>query len=253
MGRSTIVQGMRFSHTEYPVVGLPVDSLWDGLQSSKGCVSPTLSMQLSVSRLLAYGTYRTVYNYPMDTFLLHWVCSCQFPGCWPIGRSTIIQRMRFSCSEYAIVGLPVVGLSDGLQSSKGCVPLALDMQLSIRFTIIQRMRFFCTEYTIVGPPVVGLSDGLQSSKGCVSSALSMQLLARFIIIQGMRFFCTEYAIVSLQVTSLSDGLQSPKRCVSPALSMQLSVSWSLAYRTVYNHLRDAFLLHWVCNFWSSRR
>ena len=102
--------------------------------------------------------------------------------------------MRFSCSEYAIVGLLVAGLSDGLQSSKGCVLLALDMQLSVRFTIIQRMRFFCTGYAIV---VVGLSDGLQSSKGCVS----------------------------------------------PALSMQMAVSWSLAYRTVYNHPRDAFLLH----------
>ena len=34
----------------------------------KGCVSPSLSMQSSVSRSLAY---RTVYNYPRDKFLLH--------------------------------------------------------------------------------------------------------------------------------------------------------------------------------------
>ena len=89
--------------------------------------------------------------------------------------------MRFSCSGYAIVGLPVVGLSDGLQSSKGCVPLALDMQLSVRFTIIRRMRFFCTEYAVVSLPVMDLSDSLQSFKECVSPAPSMQLLVRFSI------------------------------------------------------------------------
>ena len=41
-----------------------------------------------------------------------------------------------------------VSLWDGLQSSKGCIPLALDMQLSVRFTIIQGMRFLCTQYAI---------------------------------------------------------------------------------------------------------
>ena len=141
--------------------------------------------------------YRTVYNHPMDAFLLHWICSCQFPRCWPIRRSTIIQGMCFSYTEYAVISLQVIGFSDGLQSFKGCVPLALDMQLSVRLTIIQRMRFFCTEYAIVRLPVVSLLDGLQLSKGCVS----------------------------------------------PALSMQLSISRSLAYWTVYNHPRDAFLLH----------
>ena len=71
-------------------------------------------------------------------------------------RSTIIQGMRFFCAEYAVVGLPVIGLSDGLQSSNGCV-------------------FSCIEYAVVSFPVVDLLNGLQSSKGCVSSALSMQL------------------------------------------------------------------------------
>ena len=58
----------------------------------------------------------------------------------------------------------------------------------------------------------------------------------------MRFPCTEYAIVGLPVVSLLDGLKSSNGRDSPALSMQLTVSWSLAYRTVYNDLRDAFLL-----------
>ena len=83
------------------------------------------------------------------------------------------------------------------------------MQLLVRFTIIQRLRFLCTAYVIVGLPVVGLSDGLQSFKEC------------------------NYRV----------GFQSFKRCVSAALSMQLSVFWLLAYRTVYNHPKDAFLLN----------
>ncbi len=85
------------------------------------------------------------------------------------------------------------------------------------------MRFSHTGYAVVGLPVASLLDGLQSSKGCVSLALSMQFRP--------------------PVDSLSDGLQSSNGCVSPALNMQLSVPWSLAYRTVYNHPKDAFLLH----------
>ena len=162
-----------YNHFRNAVVNFLVVGLSDGLQSSRGCVSPALSMQMAVSRSLAY---RTVYNHFKDAFLLHWVCSCQSSGRWPIRRSTIIQKMRFSCTEYANGSFVVVGLLDGL---------------------------------------------------------------------GMRFFCTKYAVVNFLVVGISDGLQSSKGCVSPALSIQLLVSWSLAYLTVYNHRRDAFLLHWV--------
>ena len=121
-----------------------------------------------------------------------------------IGWSTIIQGMCFSCTEYAVVGLPVVGLSDGPQSSKGCVSPTLNMQLSICLLLAHRTvnnlprdAFFYTEYTVIGLLVINLSDGLQSSKGIV-------------------YF---------------------------ALSMQLSVFLLLAYKTVYNHPGNAFLLH----------
>ncbi len=99
--RFTIIQRIRFVCTEYAIVGLPVVSLSDGLQLSKGCASPALNMQLSISRSLAY---RTVYNDPRDAFLL---------------------------PEYAVVNIPVVGLSDSLQSSKGCVSPALSMKLLV--------------------------------------------------------------------------------------------------------------------------
>ena len=127
--------------------------------------------------------------------------------------------MRFSCTEYAVVGLPAIGLSDSLQSFKGCV----------------------SQVAVVGLPVVSLLDGIESSKGSVSLELSMKLSVSrslaYQTVQGMCFSCTEDAVVSL-----SDGVQSSKGCVSPALSMQLSISRSLAYRMVHNHLRDAFLL-----------
>ena len=91
--------------------------------------------------------------------------------------------MRFFCIEYVIVGLLVVGLSDGLQSSKKCVFLALSMQMAVSWLlacwavyIIQEIRFFCSKYAIVGRPVAGLLDNLQLSKGCVPLALDMQLL-----------------------------------------------------------------------------
>ena len=60
----------------------------------------------------------------------------------------------------------------------------------------------------------------------------------------VRFSHTEYAAVGLPVVSLADGPQPFKECVPPALSMQ----WLLAYWTVYNHPRDAFLPHWGCNW-----
>ena len=106
IGRPTIIQGMHVSRTKYAIV---------------------------VSQLLAH---RTVYNHLTDTFLLYCVRSCQFPGRWPIKQFTIIQGMHFSCTKYALISLPVIGLLDSLQSSKGCAPLVLDMQLSVRFTII---------------------------------------------------------------------------------------------------------------------
>ena len=199
-------------------------------------------MQLSISQLLAY---RTIYNHPRDVFLLYWICNyCR----WPIRRSTFTQKMRFICTEYAIVDLPVAGLSDGQYLKDAFLP-----------------HWVCNCCL----PVVSLSDGLQSPNGRLSPALSMQLsvfwslayrrvynhpmdaflllwvcnrwspscrpIGRSIIIKG----CTRYAIV---VVGLLDGLQSSKGCVSPALSMQLSVSWSLAYRTVYNHLRECVSL-----------
>ena len=52
----------------------------------------------------------------------------------------------------------------------------------------------------------------------------------------------EYAVVSHPVISLLDALQSSKRCVSPVLSMELSLSvYRLsADRVVYSHLRNCF-------------
>ena len=151
MGRSTIIQGMHSSCTGYAIVGtvynhprdafplhsvrnccVPVVSLLDGLQSSNGRLSPALSMQLSVSWSFAY---RRVYNHPRDAFLLLRARNCWSSSCWPIGRSIISQRMRSSCTGYAII---VVGLSDGLQSSKGCVSLALSMLLSVSWLLAYR-------------------------------------------------------------------------------------------------------------------
>ena len=72
-------------------------------------------------------------------------------------------------------------------------------------------------------------------------AVSWSLAYRAVyIIQEIRFSCSEYAIVGRPVAGLSDGLQLSKGCVPLALDMQLSL---LAYRTVYNHPKDAFLLH----------
>lgn len=150
---------------------------------------------------------------------------------WSLAYRTvyIIRGMRVFCTEYAVISLPVIGLSYGLQSFKGCVPLALDTQLLVQFTTIQTMHFFCTKYAIVGLPVVSLSDHLKSSK------------ALFLL----HWICN----CRLPVVSPSDGLQSINGCASPALSMQLLVPWSLAFWTVYNHLRDNFVLHWIPNCW----
>lgn len=92
---------MRFSCTAYAIVSFLIVCLLNGLQSSKGCVFLVLRIQLSVFWSLVY---RTVYNHPRDTCLLHWVCNC--------------------C-------LPVVSPLNGLQSSNGCVFPVLCMQLSI--------------------------------------------------------------------------------------------------------------------------
>ena len=59
----------------------------------------------------------------------------------PIGWFIIIQGIRFSCTEYAVVGLPVVGLSDGPQSSKGCVSPALNMRSSVSRSLAYRMVY----------------------------------------------------------------------------------------------------------------
>ena len=193
---------------------VPVLILSDSLQPSNGRLPLALSMQLSVSWSLAYWRF---YNHPRNAFLLLWARNCWSPSCWPIGRSIISQGMRFSYTGYAII---VVGLLYGLQSSKDAFLLhwACCRQFPCcwtigQSTIIQDICFSCSEYAIVGLSVAGLSDGLQSSKGCVLLALDMQLSVWFTIIQRMRFFCTGYAIVG----------------------------------TVYNHPRTVFLLHWVCN------
>lgn len=142
---------MRFTCTKYAiiVIGLQVIGLLDGLQLSNATVSPALDLQLVV-------------------------------------RFAIIQVMRFFYTKYAVVsspvvssleglqsseGLPVVGLSDGLQSLKGCIsPIS-----TTAFGVL-----------VVGLPVVGSLDGLQSfnsvslhlqlSKGYALTALSVQLL-----------------------------------------------------------------------------
>ena len=105
-----------------------------------------------------------------------------------------VETLFSYSTKYAIVviGLQVIGLSDGLQSSKATVSPALNMQSSVRSTIIQRMRFLRTKYAVVGspvvsllnglqssdgPPVVGLSDGLQSFKGGISLIPTMSLVS----------------------------------------------------------------------------
>ena len=100
-----------------------------------------------------YAIVDTAYNHPNDSSLPNWICSSRSPGYEPIGRSRIIQGMRISCTKYAIISLPVIGLSDGLQSSKEYILLALDMQLSSlalgQSIIIQGMPFSRIEYPIV--------------------------------------------------------------------------------------------------------
>ena len=187
---------MRFSSTVYAVIDFLVVGLSDSLQSSKECVSPVLRMSLLVSGSLAY---RTVCNHLRDAFLEYCV---------------------------SVVSFLAVGLSDGLQSFKGCVSPVLTMPLSVSGSLAYRsvydhLRDAFLEYcvSVVSFPVVGLLDGLQSSTGCV-------------------FQSTMYAVVSFLVIGLLDGLQSSKGCVSQVLYMQLSVSRSLADWTVYNHPRD---------------
>lgn len=101
------VQRMRFPCTEYAVASLLVVDLSDGLELSKGCVSRALSMQLSISGLLAYPTFLIHSNDLRVAFLVHWVCSCRLAGYWPIG-----------C---AVVNFSVVSLLSGLPLSQGCV------------------------------------------------------------------------------------------------------------------------------------
>ena len=88
-------------------------------------------MQLSLYQLLGY---RTVYSHPKDAFFSAIV-----------GTVHNHPKDAFLLLEYAIVGLPVVSLSDSLQPSKGCVPLAI---------------------VVISLQIIDLSDGLQSSKGC---------------------------------------------------------------------------------------
>lgn len=94
---------MRCFCTEYAIVGLPVVSQSDGLQSYKRYFFAELSIQLSISRSLAYWT---VNKYPRDAAL-----SMKMS----VHQSTIIQGMCSFCAEYTVIGLPVVSLLDGLQ------------------------------------------------------------------------------------------------------------------------------------------
>ena len=114
---------------------------------SKGCVSPALSMQMAVSWSLAY---QTVYNHPRDAFLLLWVCNCWSPSYWPIGRSTIIQGMRSSCTGYAIVSTVYNHSKDAFLLHWVCSCQSTGYGSIGQFTIIQEMRFSCTEYAIIG-------------------------------------------------------------------------------------------------------
>lgn len=96
-GRYLSMECFFLSCAKYAVVGLPVVSLMSSL------IGPTNALPL------------------------HWVCSCQSPGRWPIRWSGIIQRMRFSCTEYAVtigcavVNFSVVSLLSALPLSQGCV------------------------------------------------------------------------------------------------------------------------------------
>lgn len=141
IGWSRIIQGMRFSCTKYAIISLPVISLSNGLQSSKGYILLALDMQLLSLALgqsiiiqgmpfsrteypivvFQFLFYRKIYNHKMDALLLHWVYSCQSPGCWPLGRSAIIQGLLPSCFKYEVISLPITDVLAGLPSSKGCV------------------------------------------------------------------------------------------------------------------------------------
>ena len=241
------IHGMRFSGTACAVHNLPstvtilrvihlfVISLQvvyiylkNGSQSFKECVFPALSMQLSIRFTIIQGMR-------FSTLGMH---RCQFPGRWPIERFTIIQGMRFFCTEYAVVTGSVIGLLDGLQSSKGW--------------------FFLHR-------ICNCRYGSQSSKGCVPSALSVQLLVSQLLAYRTvynhprdAFLLHWICICRYQSTgywpigrlTIIQGIQSSKRYVSPTLSMQLlvsgsSVSRSLAYQTVYNRPWDTFLLHYT--------
>ena len=122
---------MCFSCTEYAVVSLSdglqsskgcvspalsmqllvfLFSLLDGLQSSKGCVYFALSMQLSVFSLLVYQTVYNhpmgmVYNYLRDAFLLHPLCSRRSARYWPTGYGLPSSK---ACTSWAVIDLLVV-------------------------------------------------------------------------------------------------------------------------------------------------
>ena len=188
----TVYNYSKDSCTKYAVVGFPVIGLLYGLSLSKGFVFSCIEYVISAPpRLL---TYQTVYH-PRDAFLLHWVCSRQSPSRWPIRRSTIIREMCFFCTEYAVISLPIVNLSDGLPSFKGCVFSALSLQSSVSQSLTYRTAYHHSRDA---------------------------------------FLLHWDAVVSLLIVDLL-GLSSFKGCVSSTLIMQSSVSQSLTYRTLYNH------------------
>ena len=100
--------------------------------------------------------------------------------------------MRFFCTEFAVVSLPIVDLSDGLPSFKGCVSSALSMQSSVS----QSLTYWVCHHS---------RDAFLLHWVCSRQSPSRWPIGRSIIIQEMHLFCTEYPVVGL-VISLLDGM-----------------------------------------------
>lgn len=126
----------------YTVVSFLVVGLSNHLQLFKECVFLVLRIQLLASRLLGD---QTIYNLSRNSFsvdiAIHFLSTAGVS--WLpayrtvyIGRSIIIQRMRYSSTAYIVVSFRVTGLLDDLQSANGNVSQHLQLFMGDALTIL---------------------------------------------------------------------------------------------------------------------
>ena len=134
---------------------------------------------------------------------------------WLASRHLII---RFFCTEYAVISFPVVDLSDGLPSFKGCVSFALSIQLSVSQSLIYWVNHHSRDTFLL-------------HWVCSRQSPSRWPIGHSTIIQEMHLFCTEYPVVGL-VISLLDGM----------LFFPYTAYTVFSLTTAQNYLRNSSIL-----------